>query len=290
MTAAESSMTPPVVDQGDPLARATYRHLRLIVVALPALLLIGSMLIYFTTGEIEGSISAYYLGPIRDIFVGAMVGTAVALVAFRGSSPLEDYALNLAGFYAVFVAFIPTALATTLGELTEVERQETVTALRVTAAAVIILTAAFVVVENRSEYWSVPQKSDQTGRRAFIAMNVVALAFLGLVIWRAVVGDFAAVHTSAAVLLVASLVMAVWSHTRAGGDPGYRNAYRVIALLMIAGAPLLGVLLWIGWEHNVFAVEWYEMTLFLVFWIMETRRTWTAPVPVRVGAAPRQTP
>ena len=95
------------------VARETYRHLRMILVALAAFLLIGSIfgLVFF--GKFEGSISANYLGPLRDVFVAALVGIAVCLVAYRGRT-LEDFALNLAGFYALFVAFVPTDLDDTL--------------------------------------------------------------------------------------------------------------------------------------------------------------------------------
>ena len=94
----------------------------------------------FGIDSIQGSISAYYLGPMRDVFVGCMVGIAVCLVAYRGEA-LEDYALNLAGFYALFVAFVPTQLAHSLAKLeTEQERADVIASLRVTIAAVLLVT------------------------------------------------------------------------------------------------------------------------------------------------------
>ena len=48
-------------------------------------------------GELERSISAYYGGPVRDIFVGALFAIAACLVAYQGVGLLEDYALNGAG-------------------------------------------------------------------------------------------------------------------------------------------------------------------------------------------------
>ena len=40
--------------------------------------------------------------------VGALFAIAACLVAYQGVGLLEDYALNGAGFYAVFVALVPT--------------------------------------------------------------------------------------------------------------------------------------------------------------------------------------
>lgn len=39
-----------------------------------------------------------------------LFATAACMVAYRGASLLEDYALNAARFYAVFVALVPNSL------------------------------------------------------------------------------------------------------------------------------------------------------------------------------------
>ena len=78
----------------------------MVLVALPLLMFVASVGTFMATGTVQGSISAYYAGPLRDVFVGMLVGLAVCLVAYKGA-PVEDYALDLAGFYALFVAFVP---------------------------------------------------------------------------------------------------------------------------------------------------------------------------------------
>src|SRR5690349_22941893 len=85
----------------------THRYVRWMMILLPLLLLVVSVLTGLKKGEFETSISAYYGGPVRDILVGTLVGTAACLVAYQGVGLLEDYALNGAGFYAVFVALLP---------------------------------------------------------------------------------------------------------------------------------------------------------------------------------------
>lgn len=56
-----------------------------------------------------GSMSAYYYSPsARDVFVGALMAVGAILYLYRGFSRAEDWALNLAGFCVVGVAWIPT--------------------------------------------------------------------------------------------------------------------------------------------------------------------------------------
>ena len=193
-----------------------HRHLRTMLVALPALLLTGLVGAAFAFGldSIQGSISAYYLGPMRDVFVGCMVGIAVCLVAYRGEA-LEDYALNLAGFYALFVAFVPTQLAHSLAKLgTEQERADVIASLRVTIAAVLLVSAAFLTVEVRTGHWAYRELRKNTVTRWFFRIStVLAVAFIGLLVWRTLEGEtFDNVHVAAAVLLIASMATAVASY------------------------------------------------------------------------------
>jgi hypothetical protein len=268
-----------VTSRESDVARDTYRHLRMMLIALPVLLLVAAALSALVLGTVEGSLSAYYLGPIRDVLVGTMVGTAVCLVAYRGA-PLEDYALNLAGFYAVFVAFVPTGLGATLAGLAPEARAELVGSLRVTIVAVLVVAAVFVYAEWRTGRFSPTALSrPPTTRWLFRVNTVLAVGFLGLVGWRLVEGDaFGGVHLSAAVLLIVGLVTAVASHgwPEMVGEQGAgpRGRYRAIALLMVAGLPLLLALRALDVPYAVILTECWEIALFAAFWIMETVRTW----------------
>lgn len=269
------------------IAQDTYRYLRVMLVTLPVLLLVGSALAFFWLGAIETSISAYYLGPIRDLFVGVMLATAACMVVYKGTSVLEDYSLNVAGFCGVFVALVPTALGTTLEGLDPELRAEVVAALRVSAVAVLLVSALYVAADVRTGLTSPRALSRNPLTRVLLWVTTASLlGFVGLVVWRVVEGTrFAGVHLVAAVLLVASLAMAVSSHAwpestdseRTAEDPrgrDHRSAYRVIFWLMAAGAPLFALMLLVGWDYAVIAIEWYEIGLFIAFWVMETRRTW----------------
>lgn len=265
------------------VVQETYRHLRMILIALPALILAGSVLAVGAFGwdSVQGSISAYYLGPMRDVFVGAMVGTAVCLVAYRGA-PLEDYALNLAGFYALFVAFVPTQLDQTIAGLKPEAGEELIESLRVTILAVIVVTIVFLVVEWRSGHWAYQALRQKTvTKRFYQAASVLALGFLVLVAAKAFADDsFDGIHLAATLLLIASMATAVASHAwpeRAGthfDSPTFW--YRVIFWLMTVGGIVLFTLLELvaHWPYSTIAAEWYEILLFAWFWVIETCRTW----------------
>ncbi|MGC5615043.1 hypothetical protein [Georgenia sp. Z1491] len=284
----------------EPVARITYLYLRLILMTLPALLLLGSVLAFFWLGAIEESVSAYYLGPIRDMFVGVMMGIAACLVAYRGASALEDFSLDVAGFFAIFVALVPTSIGPTLDALDAAARHEMITALRATCVTVLVMSVVFVVVEVRfAPSRPAPLNRHRLTRVVANVMNAVLVMFVGLVVWRLVEGeDFAGVHVSAAVLLIVNLAIAVASHAwpeltggpHASLDAGRRDLrrrYRLIFWLMVAGAPLFGVLHLLGWEYRLLAVEWYEIALFVWFWALETRRTWARGLARRQRGAAR---
>jgi hypothetical protein len=89
-------------------AQRTYRNLR--VVMLGALVALTAAVLYQTAQQqlLLDSISAYYYTPAQSIFVGALIGLGLAMVALRGTNDVEDVLLNLAGIAAPVIALVPT--------------------------------------------------------------------------------------------------------------------------------------------------------------------------------------
>jgi hypothetical protein len=278
-TTAPAAAQPALATETDVQARETYRHLRLMLVTLPVLILLA-ILALAVRGTIEDSISAYYGQPIRDVFVGAMVGTAVCLIVYRGFPPFEDYVLNLAGFFAVFVAFVPNTLAEDLGELTEAERVEALFGLRASIVSVVAVAIVFVLIERRFGHWTLPTLWRRPITKVvLIGANIVGPAFLLLVVVNGFLADdFAGVHGTAAILLFASLALAVATHAwpgRFGGTGSGELRYRTIFWLMVAGIPIALVLEYVVHsDHTVIILEGWEIALFASFWVMEAKRTW----------------
>jgi hypothetical protein len=91
--------------------KGTYHNLRLGIglagAALPWLLWLGGRI--FDREPLRGSMSAYYYSPtMRDWFVGSLVAIGLFLVLYKGFSKQEDWALNVAGLFAIGIAFVPT--------------------------------------------------------------------------------------------------------------------------------------------------------------------------------------
>jgi hypothetical protein len=90
------------------LAGRTYQYLRCSLVGM--LIALAAAVEYQThqQGKLLSSISAYYYTSAQAIFVGALIGLGVAMVALKGITEVEDVALNLAGMFAPVIAVVPT--------------------------------------------------------------------------------------------------------------------------------------------------------------------------------------
>lgn len=283
-------------------ARVTYVYLRWLMMLLPLLLLVVTMLSALQQQELEGSISSYYGGPVRDVFVGVLVAIAACMVAYRGSSLLEDYALNAAGFYALFVALVPNSLDDILAELASgrgslrITPEDYVWSMRITISAVLVLCALLARKElhdsrRLTQLWA----SDVRNRSFVLATLVLLAAFLGLAMFQLWAPEPDAVrmdgigplriHDFAAYLLIGMLAIAVGSHAFPeavakverrevrDADRTYEWWFRVILLLMIPGAAAVaGIASMLARDHVVIALEWWEILLFCLFWVLQTRR------------------
>lgn len=299
--------------------RETYGSLRWLLVLLPAVLFTVSVLTALTSRELETSISAYYGGPVRDVFVGVLVAVAACLVAYQGSTTFEDYNLNGAGFYAAFVALVPAGLDGILADLRRsalltpdgVTPAEYVWSLRFGLTSVVVLSAMLLTRElRRSHRVRTLAREDRTTAAFIVLTSGTLVAFLTLAMWQLWVPPVdevrldglaltlpglgavgLSIHDLAAIFLISALAVAVWSHawphraTRTGSEagPGYdelvrRRGYQLIFFLMLAG-PLVAAAVAQAFApgHLVIFLEWWEIGLFCVFWVLETRRLSAPP-------------
>jgi hypothetical protein len=286
------------------ITRITYAYVRWLLVCLPILLFVVTTVTALQQGELERSISAYYGGPVRDIFVGALFAIAACLVAYQGVGLLEDYALNGAGFYAVFVALVPTGFGELMDELQRnptpdgVEPADHVWFLRIALTSVLVLCLVLVVrevVTGKVQQLFVDVGStlaNQVNRWFLLLTALLLVGFLALAMWQLWSGPAAevrmegialgpvqlSIHDLAAIFMIASLAVAVLTNTwpfYVFRDlwPSGRFFYGVIFLLMSFGiaVPVLVARVFAP-EHVVIFIEWWEIALFAIFWGLETRR------------------
>lgn len=295
--------------------RLTYANLRWLLALLPAVLFITTVGTAIVQGHLEGSISAYYGGPVRDVFVGVLIAEAALLVAYQGATLAEDYNFNGAGFYAVFVALIPTGLTDNLEALRAglelspegVTPAQYIWSLRISLTVVVLLSAWLLMRELRrrrqlrdllrGDWWAI----------AFIVVTFGTLVGVqGLAMWQlwappaaeVTMGGLSSVpllnqipylgqlriHDLSAIFFMCALALGVAAHAWPQWAARNREAlphtatedlsvYRVIFILMALG-PLLAWLVAALFLPGtmVILLEWWEIFLFCLFWVMETRR------------------
>lgn len=269
------------------------RTLRLLILAPISLLLLTIIVFSCLAGQFNNSISAYYGGPARDVFVGCMVATALGLVAFRGTSDLEDLALNFAGFYAPIVAFVPFDFSTSAPVVRVEGEADPATSLKVILVCYLVAAILFAIFDYLKGTWAVSRLWQGT----IVSQLLVCSALLAIVVMLGLLlvrlfdpgTRFEGVHMTAAILLIASLGIAMASHlvpdqhqgrlrvddSRAGGR--YATLYRALVGGMIIGVPLWLLLEWAGVSSAVLWTETLELGLFIVFWAAELWRHWSVP-------------
>lgn len=266
----------------------TYRYLRLALVGL-VVLLFSSLAIEWLAVDrqcVQTTISAYWHTPVRGVFVGVLVTMGICLIALKGNTKAEDVLLNLAGVLAPGVAFIPTNDFSSCSSV-PVVRQDfgPASANNMQALFVLAVTAvlvAVVIAVRESGSLARLQRWDRIG----LALGLGATA--GGAAWFYLSRDtfLEHGHNVAAVPMFLAVVAVVWfnardvkevieEHPRLKAVRGrYVAAYRVIAVLMGITLALAVTGHLLGWEYALLVVEILLITLFGVFWIIQTRELW----------------
>ena len=271
----------------------TYRNLRLAIAG--TVIFIGiAVAIAATTGGLLPSISAYYYTSARNIFVGALIGSAVAILAISGYG-IQRVLLDAAGLCAPLIALVPVPMTNgtvpgypnpcpgdTLCVPASVVPDVSTSVITYLIAGGIGILVAFVLTLVRP-------KGDRVNLRAVIPSFTVAVAILGLV----ALGWFGArdiflplAHIVASVsfftLIAAVAAVNVFEPPTQGDAPPARwkkIAYWIIASAMVVdlAMTLLASLFGFGADMvppPVFIGEFISLLLFLAFWVLQTLQSW----------------
>ena len=253
----------------------TWRYLRLALVVL--VVGMGVAIAYerskVSPGCFQTSISAYYYTPVHGYFVGALVAIGVCLFCLKGSRDAEDILLNLAGMFAVVVALVPTpstgSCASVLGTTQDrdVNVANNVTALLAVGLIALLILA---VLSGRR----LPPRPALVG---YVVAGTVLIA-TALVFWLARHFFIRNAHYTAAVLMFVCILFVVWSNALGYKEKtdaaSPRNRYAAVGGAMAASFVVFPVAGLLGWDHWVIAIEGTLISLFAVFWIIQTRELW----------------
>lgn len=298
----------------DVRARGTYRYVQIIMVV-PAVWLLASIaVVWIWRGELLDSISDYYGGPMRDVFVGGLMACGICMVAYKGRSNLEDYALNFAGLNAFFVALVPNSFPKLLADARKAEREgvdlpvssaQLQENLQIAVGVFLAVVLLFVVVDALLLWKRFDWRAQSTLANAAIVVSCAAeVVLLGFVVAMVVGVEevnggtiYTIVHFVAAALLILNLSFVAATNafgrlhkdavvpTDVGAPPAL---FRTVTVLMWAGIVVGGLAIWRDVDYAVIVTEIWEIVLFLVFWVAATRHEWTRSAAQ--AAAPRAQP
>ena len=300
------------LSQPDDRALATYRYLRLIAVVPAIWLLVSIFVVWAAQHELRESISDYYAGPLRDVFVGSLMACGICLITYKGESKVEDYVLNFAGVNLFFVALVPNSFAKEYAAAKSAEgtlhppvvsSHQLLQTLGIGIATFLAVAAIFVIIDRALFPWS-PFKWREHGKLARRCV-VVSWFFEGALL--IVVGyllvmvlndghqtwAFKTVHFGAATLMVINLVFAASSHAfpdklrseseRSGPmqeSRALKKYFRWVAIFMSAGLIAALIAYCLDVPYTVIAIEMYEIALFIAYWIAATRQQWAGTLGI----------
>lgn len=285
------------------LARSTYSFLRLLILAPLALLFLALLMYWAFTQDLPTSISGTYGTTVRDVFVGCLFVIGGLFIVYTGHPALEDFSLNMAGYFAIFVALVPNSL----GSVTTGSILEGVTISLIAALLIVATFSAIDFKEVQRPRWSdlIPSRgSVDTKTRLRMGGTVVVLllcfcALTGVLIYRIVeyfmtyrcdadtceAGAYGWVHNIAAISLFICQAAAISTRVfpEPPAPPTYpvpddpppntnRRPYIVLLAAMFAtgGVWVFGEV--INWRHKLLVAEVLGILIFAIYWVIETRR------------------
>jgi len=162
------------MEPNDKYLRHTYSYLALrkavgwIGLLLPFVLMFGVFLIF--KGEIiQESISHYYHTGMGDVFVGALCAVALFLFFYSGHDKWDDWAGNIAGLFAIGVAWFPA---------TDVGKSDLTGIIHFTCAALFFLTLAIFSLLLFTRKGSNPTQQKLARNKIYIICGLIMIACL----------------------------------------------------------------------------------------------------------------
>lgn len=263
----------------------TYRYLRVALASLVVLLFAAVALEWWASGRtcLQPSISAYWYTPVHAVFVGVLVTMGVCLIALKGSTDAEDVLLNLAGMLAPGVAFVPTSEPGTCGARplagTDVGPAVANNMQALFVAGLVVAGVALTIARREA-------RGGEVSPWNRLGLLVTGVLLAGGAVWFYVARDsfVGHAHGFAAVPMFVAIVAVVWlnghdvARSVAHGDASrqrFVHAYRGIALAMLVALGVTVALsLLLGAGSVVLWVEVVLISLFAVFWVVQTVELW----------------
>ena len=259
----------------------TYFSLRLALSSLMAVLVIALLIHAVATHCVRQSISAYYYTPMLPMFVGTLIAVGTCLIAYQGTTYIENILLDIAGFFAFMVAFVPTSPTDKSCQASIVQStidESVITPLDFVHFNVYPLLWITIAATAMALVARAKSKKDDGKKPELIRIGagLGAQVFIIAFIWLLPDGFKSVAHWFAATGLFVCIIAVVWSNhlgrseTRAGDGWWSRNIYAMVIAFMGLILVVTAVMLVTDWAYRVTFVEFGLVVGFAVFWGIQT--------------------
>ncbi len=151
-------------------------------IAFPIVLVVGSV-VCGPCVEIQSSISAYYHTDMRNLFVGLLCAIALFLFAYKGYNQTDTLAGNLAGLFALGVAFFPASITEPLSQcIPQPIDNHLIGTLHFISAAGLFLVLAFFSLVLFTKQGKQPTKMKLKRNKLYRICGYIMLGCIGLIL------------------------------------------------------------------------------------------------------------
>jgi magnesium-transporting ATPase (P-type) len=227
----------------------------------------------------QTSISAYYYTPVQAFFVGALIAIGACLISVRGNTDWEDTLLNLAGMFAPIVALVPTSGAGACRSVPNATTDRDVNVANNVFALLAVGLVGLVILG-----WLMFRAARRVGigsrRPAFAGFVLAAVLWVVATVLFTSERHFflTKAHFTAAIsMFVCIFLVALFDglEYKAKGRARSRwNRYTAIAVAMALASIVTGGTALFGWDYWVLAIEISLISLFALFWTLQTIELW----------------
>lgn len=274
----------------------THRYLRLALVVLVLALLTSVVIEIVRTGVVLPSISHYFYTPARNVFVGCLIAVSVALLTLSGRDT-ETVLLDVAAVFAPLIALVPTgydddpdalqpqcpkdADCLPASYLPDVHNGV------ITYAIIVAAVVAVAVTVRAAQRRPLRGTLIAGGTAVVVAALLLALAFAPGLSDGFPFNDALpiSIHFAVTVAFFLSFAAVPVVHalapSRDGGRPlapWQRAIYLAVPALLVLDLVLLFALMEV-WPWVTFWGEGVALTLFALFWLVQTIERWDQPDP-----------
>jgi hypothetical protein len=153
-------------------------------ISFPFAMIIGTVC-FSECQEIQSSISVYYHTDMRNIFVGFLCVIALFLYSYKGYETVDNIMANLAGIFALGLAFIPTSVKDPLTScIRNPFDNPAINSIHYACAGGFLLSLAFfsIYLFRKEDKFKAPTGQKRVRNRLYLSMGIIMLICMALIV------------------------------------------------------------------------------------------------------------